>query len=232
MDEVVEVAEGQELADLVGWVADEQGSADVVGLAAGLDEDLEERGVSERHAREVQHDRLPWGEVRLDGALEVVEARHVDLAPQSDDRHLADFYLQVAGHGARPYRQVGTRVAVAGSTVGDVYVRTRRTSSRGRCGLPRGTELIDERETSAAFVRRSLEHRSVCRTILHLDAYLPVDLHHDLEGGSGMAHGVRGEFAQGQGEFACDSGSTRLAITVCRNTRASRTAGEWPRTAA
>jgi hypothetical protein len=36
----------------------------------------------------------------------------------------------------------------------------------------------------------------------YLDAYMPVGLHHDLEGGSGMAHDVRGEFAQDQGELA------------------------------
>ena len=101
MDQIVEFAEGQELADPVGWVADEQSSADVVGLAAGLAKDLEECGVGERHARQIQHDRLAWGEVRLDCALEVVEARHVNLAPQGDDRNLANFYLQMVGHGAQ-----------------------------------------------------------------------------------------------------------------------------------
>ena len=42
--------------------------------------------------------------MRLHGALEVVEARHVDLAPQRDDRNLADFYLEVARQG--PQRTV------------------------------------------------------------------------------------------------------------------------------
>ena len=83
---------------MVGWVADEQSSTDFAGLAPGLDEDSEERGVGEGHAREVQHDRLTWGEVRLDCALKVVEGRHVNLASQGDDRHEADFNFQLAGH--------------------------------------------------------------------------------------------------------------------------------------
>ncbi len=101
MDEIVEVGEGKELADLVGWVADEQRPAEVVGPAAGMAKDLEECGVGERHARKIQHDRLARGEVRLDCALEVVEARHVDLPTQRDDRNLADLYIQSLGHGAR-----------------------------------------------------------------------------------------------------------------------------------
>lgn len=83
---------------MVGWVADEQSSTDFAGLAPGLDEDCEERGVGEGHAREVQHDRLTWGEVRLDCALKVVEGRHVNLASQGDDRHEADFNFQLASH--------------------------------------------------------------------------------------------------------------------------------------
>ena len=74
---------------------------DVVGLAAGLVEDFEERGIGERHAREVQHDRLAWGEVRLDCALEVVEARHVNLAPHTNEREFACFSFQVAGHSTQ-----------------------------------------------------------------------------------------------------------------------------------
>lgn len=93
---------------MVGWVADEQSSTDFAGLAPGLDEDSEERGVGEGHAREVQHDRLTWGEVRLDCALKVVEVRHVNLAPQGDDSHEADFDFQLAGHAPKPSRQIGS----------------------------------------------------------------------------------------------------------------------------
>ena len=67
---------------------------------------------------------------------------------------------------------------------------------------PPVTELVDDEETPAAFVRGNLEGGKVRRTILDLNAYAPVRLHDDLEGSVGVEDGVRGKFAQGQGEVA------------------------------
>lgn len=100
MHEIVEIAEAEELTDLVGRVTDDNCPADLVGFAAGLVKDPEERGVGEPDTGELQHDRLSRGEVWLDGVLEVVEARQVNLAPQGNDGHEFDVYFELVRHEA------------------------------------------------------------------------------------------------------------------------------------
>ena len=127
MDEVVEFADRKDLADLVRWVADEQGSTDFIDRAAGLAEDAEKGGVGERHVGEIYNDRLPWGEVRLDGALKVVEAGDVNLAAQGNDRHGGDIHSQMASH-RRP--KLAVRSFLRGCAVACTYCPLRALVAR------------------------------------------------------------------------------------------------------